>query len=65
MCVRYIYFDSVSMIFFYLRIDLICFSVQEEINSKLWYTPCNPCSALRKGAYHIFEFISSEPNKKL
>jgi hypothetical protein len=30
-------------------------SVHEEINSKM----------LRKGVYHIFEFISNEPNNKL
>jgi hypothetical protein len=39
----------------HLRIDLKFFSVHEEINSKM----------LRKGVYHIFEFISNEPNKKL
>ena len=27
------------------------FSVHEEINSKIWYTLCNPQSGLRKGAY--------------
>ena len=43
----------------YLRIDLNFFSVHEEVNSKMW---CNP--RLRKGVYHIFEFISNEPNKK-
>jgi hypothetical protein len=35
----------------YLRIYLNFFSVHEEISSKMWY--------------HIFEFISNEPNKKL
>jgi hypothetical protein len=44
---------------------VIIFSVHEEINSKIWYTLCNPQSGLRKGVYHIFEFISNEPNKKL
>ena len=39
-----------------LRIDLNFYSVHEEINSNMW---------LRKGVYHIFEFISNEPNKKL
>ena len=49
----------------YLRIDLNLFSVHEEINSKMWYTLCNPRSGLRKGVYHNFEFISNEPKKKL
>jgi hypothetical protein len=49
----------------YLRIVLNFFSVHEEINSKMWYTLCNPRSVLRKGVYHICEFISNEPNKKL
>jgi hypothetical protein len=43
--------------------DLNFCSVHEEINSKMWYTLCNPRSALRKGVYHIFEFISNEPNR--
>jgi hypothetical protein len=45
--------------YYLLRIGLNFFSVHEEINSKMWYT------LLRKGVYHIFEFISNEPNKKL
>ena len=57
--------DELFVNLFSLRIDLNCFSVHEEINSKMWYTLCNPRSGLRKGVYHIFEFISNEPNKKL
>ena len=47
----------------YLRIDLNFFFVHEEINSKMWYTLCNPQSGLRKGVYHIFEFNSNERTK--
>jgi len=61
--VSYIYF-SVRIVK-YLRIGLNFFSVHEEINSKMWYTLCNPRSGLCKGVYHIFEFISNEPNKTL
>ena len=49
----------------YLRIDLNFFSVHEEINEKKCGTQCILRSGLRKGVYHIFEFISNEPNKKL
>jgi hypothetical protein len=49
----------------HLRIDLNFCSVHEEINSKMWYTLRNPQSGLRKGVYHIFKFISNEPNKKI
>jgi hypothetical protein len=59
----YIYF-SVRIVK-YLRIGLNCFSIHEEINSKMWYTLCNPRSGLCKGVYHIFEFITNEPNKTL
>ena len=41
----------------HLRIDLNFFSVHEEINSKMWYTLCNPLSVLCKGVYHFFEFL--------
>jgi hypothetical protein len=57
------WFSCFQCLLIYLRIDLNFFSVHEEINSKMWYTLCNP--RIRKCVYHIFEFISNEPNKKL
>jgi hypothetical protein len=48
----------------HLRIDRNFCSVHEEITSIRLYTPYNPRSGLRKGAYNLIEVISNEPRNK-